>query len=514
MARFIPMSDRHMVPRWRSFAETTTLGELGRQSHTQAHRAMGARTLATRINEWRTQRTIGHASDLLGVAIVVGNRGTDVMEAAELLTSDVSDAPTLARALGNAVLSGTAHAVGHADASEHTVRAHIRTLKEWTRQEPRDAIAWVDLARMYCLVGHISGSKKCMDVAVGIAPNNRFVLRCAGRFWLHVGDPEKGYGCLVKGLVTANRDPWLMAAGIALSDTVNRRSPLLSRADRMLDDPRYSPKDVSELAAEMATRDSRAHKVGRAKKRFRQALEMPTENTLAQVAWVAQGGSRAVKSDIVAILTDDAFEAKAQHYFYSGEWRQTIIECEKWACDEPYRSHPAIKGSYVAAVGLSDYVECDRLATAGLRANPANFALLNNKAFACAHLRDFGTARRILGYLEKSRLSEEERSVFLATSGLVAYRTGNINKGRELYREALKKLEARIRSAGRDAPDVDRESYGQVTVNWIREELTAAGGLDVAVLERATGVMRPVKGPVSQLIRDRLSELAETGRSA
>lgn len=509
MAHCVPMTDRHMVPRWRPFAETTARGELGRESNTHLHRNTGVTTLATHVSDWRRNRTIGHASDLLGVAVVVGDRGPDVMEAAKFLDNSVTDAPVLAKALASTVLSRTSDGPAHTEVTEHAIRAQIRTLKVWTRRDPTDAIAWVELARAYCIVGHVGQGAKCMDIAVGLAPSNRFVLRCAGRFWLHAGDREKGHGCLLRGLGSGTSDPWLMAAAIALSDGAGRRSSLLSRANRLLENSRIPPHDVSELAAEIGTRDSQTKKAYRAKKRFRQALMGPTENSLAQIGWMAQQGNRAARSCVGPIVAKSAFEAKSQHHSQNGEWRQAVIECKKWTHDEPYSSRPTILGSYIAAVGMEDYLECRRLATAGLRANPRNFALLNNKAFACVQMQDIDKAQGILAYLSRFRLEDEERAVYLATSGLVAYRVGKKHKGQRLYREALKRLEAGMQPHSGAVTGARRESFAQAAVNWIREELSATGKLEAVVLTRALEAIRSVRTPISSAIQGRIAELAE-----
>lgn len=465
---------------------------------------MGTETLAARINDWQAHKTIGHASDLLGVAMVVGNRGTAVMDAVAFVLMDATDAPPLVRTLAKSLLPDSGKSDG-IDASEHVVRAHIRTLRRWTRGEPRDAIAWVDLARAYSIVGHLSGAKRCMDIAVALAPDNRFVLRCAARFWLHAGDAEKGHRHLLKGVASSN-DPWLIAAEIALSAAANGRTRLLSRARRLLDDPRYAPHDVSELAAEMGTRDIQANRKSRARKRFRQSLGDPTENSLAQIAWVAEQNRTAVKGDIAKLNRSDAFEARSQRFFGKGEWRQALGECRKWAKDEPFSSRPVIQGSYVAAVGLADYLECYRLAATGLKANPRDFALLNNKAFACAHLGKLQEARTALDRLAKRSMEKREKRVFLATSGLVAYRAGDILRGREHYREALDGFRAKVRDAGANA---ERESYGQAAINWVQEEQKATGQLDVAVLVKAIRVIGRSRGSVAQILRSRIEELLE-----
>jgi hypothetical protein len=56
-----------------------------------------------------------------------------------------------------------------------------------------------------------------------LAPNHRFALRSAARFFLHVGKPDDAQTILRRSEAT-RRDPWLMAAEIAVS-TVADRTP-------------------------------------------------------------------------------------------------------------------------------------------------------------------------------------------------------------------------------------------------------------------------------------------------
>jgi hypothetical protein len=62
--------------------------------------------------------------------------------------------------------------------------------------------------------------------------------------------------------------------------------------------------------------------------------------------------------------------------------------------------------------------------------------LLNNSAFARACLDDVNGAQDRLKRLESLMLDAEHRPMFLATSGLVAYRSGQRLLGRSLYMQA------------------------------------------------------------------------------
>ncbi len=79
-----------------------------------------------------------------------------------------------------------------------------------------DALAWLDLAFYQTMENHVDKAKRSMLVAMQLAPENRFVLRCASRFFLHLNDPDHARDILIRseGIKT---DPWLMAAEISMS---------------------------------------------------------------------------------------------------------------------------------------------------------------------------------------------------------------------------------------------------------------------------------------------------------
>ncbi len=127
-------------------------------------------------------------------------------------------------------------------------------------------------------------------------------------------------------------------------------------------------------------------------------------------------------------------------------------------------------GSYVAAHCLQSYAESASLAQLGLSANPGDFTLLNNLAFALAHLGRVADARRHFERIHAPSLPPQSHVVWLATNGLLHYREGNPNRGRELYlasiaeasklndrkRRALALLFLAIEELGLGTPDAHR----------------------------------------------------------
>ena len=106
-----------------------------------------------------------------------------------------------------------------------------------------------------------------------------------------------------------------------------------------------------------------------------------------------------------------------------------------WCLQEPYSSHPFISASEIACMDRKP-AEAIRLGREGLIANPHDFFLKNNLAFAYLRSNDINQAELILNSFPRS-LGEREKIFFLATSGLLNYKKGNIQLGRSLYLESI-----------------------------------------------------------------------------
>src|SRR5439155_22265534 len=95
-------------------------------------------------------------------------------------------------------------------------RSRIRVLRQRSIAEPRNAFVWVDLALLYTTLGLRDQAARAIRIALALAPEDRFVLRCASRFLVHIGDAERAHHILKRSEATPY-DPWLMAAEFAVS---------------------------------------------------------------------------------------------------------------------------------------------------------------------------------------------------------------------------------------------------------------------------------------------------------
>lgn len=117
---------------------------------------------------------------------------------------------------------------------------------------PRNAYAWVDLARLYTILGQTSSADRAIRIAISLAPEDRFVLRSAARYFVHMDDPQAPQR-LLNGARATRGDPWLIAAEVSVSQVAKRRSLTASIGQRGLDHSQWAPRSSSELAGALGT---------------------------------------------------------------------------------------------------------------------------------------------------------------------------------------------------------------------------------------------------------------------
>ena len=439
MAGFSTDKDRKVVPRWRTFSLTLRLGELDSVVPPQARQQVASDFLAQKIKDWWKHRTVGHAADLVGAALTLG-REEEVTEASKFLLQDDLNVSPWTRELAEHALrtpDNTKTVLSPAFLERPALHAKVKTLRQLLRTEPRDPITWVELSRAYVILGLGEQAKRSMTVALQLAMNNRFVVRSASRLWVHLDDPEKAHDIIVRADRTTH-DPWLLAAEIAIGSIAEKTPRFVKAARRMLSEGKLAPAHISELASAVATLELGSGSVKKSKRLFSRSLESPTENSIAQVAWASRQHS-AIRFDDQHLELSNAFEAESWFYYQKSQWERAVEQCKRWQFDQPFSSRPSVHGSYVSAIALEDYETSEWFARQGLTANSSHFLLWNNLAFALINRGKVEGAKKALSKAGRLHLSDLEQIVLHATQGLLAFRTGDVALGRQLYSDARSK---------------------------------------------------------------------------
>ncbi|MCG5443363.1 hypothetical protein NIE79_001167 [Micromonospora sp. NIE79] len=326
--------------------------------------------------------------------------------------------------------------------SDHAQR-RVAQLRRILSREPRNSIRWADLARAYATLGYSDSASRAMTVALQIGPINRFLLRAATRLDLYREDPDHAIYMLNRHASHLS-DPWVLAAEIATSTSMDRSSKHMRRARKVIDNRELPPWHISELASALSAVELRAGRVKQARKLLTVSLENPTDNALAQAEWSSTHGVvvpdlQESRSDLLDAPT--GYEARALYFASRGDYDLAVSNAIQWLADQPFAMDAAVFTSYTASVLADDHETAAYAAGIGLRAYPHDNLLLNNLAFACARLGRLEDAQDALSRMRLTNDEEMSAAIASATLGLVSLRVGNVEEGRNLYRTSVRSLE-------------------------------------------------------------------------
>ena len=350
-------NNRQVIPRWRDSDASAARGELDSLDQRGDRRKL-VRELAikAKLTDWEEYRTLSFAADLIATAVVM-NRPEVATAAAQSVLESPVEANVAVQRMARLVLGLKPDST--ADPRTDLFRLgpqrsteRIRGLRRRLRREQRNALGWTDLALAYVDIGKRAGAARAMSTALALDPENRFILRAAARLYKHLEDPERGLHVLRRA-ERARQDPWLVAAEIALSDSVEQSPRFIKEARRIISANQFPQFSTSELMAALATVEL-ASGSRRARKLFRESLREPTENAVAQAEWAARE-HHVGEVDLGLLQRPDSYEARSIASFHAAEWEESFTHALGWFQDEPFSIHPAIFASYVASIGMRDH---------------------------------------------------------------------------------------------------------------------------------------------------------------
>jgi len=502
--------ERRVVPRWRSSRRAAALGETQpspeREPRVQTA-TVGAELAAAQRGFEHNPGKVGFAFDALSVALAHGNRalaGEALRAIHESQTTPRAERELLARAAAFASAEDWHHALPEAGEPDlggpalERVRQEIRRIKLLTTSQPRSAYHWVDLALAYASLGQAERSNEAMRRALALNGNDRFVLRSAVRLLLHRKKTDEAWWLLRKSEPTRD-DPWLLSAELAVASVLGEPPFYLKHARRALKDENLSAKSLSELRAGLGSLSLEAGEIRYARRLFREAEVDGTENALAQVVWATRRvDSLSVPKDLETRL--GTFEARSQALFNQARWEESLKQATLWLLDEPFATRPVRSASFTAAMVLDDHPTALAALEFGLRANPSEFGLLNNKAFSLASLGRVDEARKALQGIRGDVREEGLDVAVIATRGFVAIRSGELAAGKELYRAAI--------AVAHERGDRVRECLALLIVG--RECAVVGDKESRELLERGAEIARKLPEPhasVARTIQSRAEEV-------
>jgi Flp pilus assembly protein TadD len=459
MTAFQPDPDRRLLPRFRASQAVVSSGDLQSFEKRLSTESVISQDFEQLKRQWADTPTTELAGELVSSGIVLG-RILDVREAAEFIRVRQHAFASDLVGLASAVLESTAASSPSPEMLATTASTYreISKLKRRLAEDPHNSIVWMDRAQLHTTLGQLDAAKHAVKIAVSLSPNNRFVLRGASRFYVRAKDQAQGL-YILRNSPALSTDPWLMAAEIALS-TVTAQSPFsFRRARAMLQADALDPWHTAELNGAFGTLAVGDRGVGKAGQFFRQSLRNPTENAIAQAQWFSNS-HKTFEVPPRLLAQRMSFEAQALKAHAEKRWTDVITACRGWGIMDPTSTRPLSLGSYVAESALNNGEIALEFTRRWVVTEPTNSMAWNNHAVALAYVGEIEQARAALSKVTRADGANFIDAVFLATQGLIEYRSGHPEAGRRLYLEAAENDRARR----------DRALHALIIWHLLREE--------------------------------------------
>ena len=500
MSQFWQQRDRNVIPRWRDFLSTVQLGELNVPLPGGDVRPLSDLTdLAT---DWQHNRSVSFAGDLISAALVSGNLAA-ARDASEFVLNSAGEVTPPLKALARRILSGELRTPVLApeplefNGVQGSRRSEeISTTRKMLREYPSDAVLWMDFAYLYAGRGLAKKAERAVRVALNLAPANRFVLRSAARFFVHIGRSDMAHE-IIRRAPGYKADPWLLAAEVSVAMTAGRTPWSARESFSLLNANNFSPHHLSELSSALGTLEFHSGNSSKAKKLFRRSLVEPNDNSLAQAkrTWSDLWGEPADFS-VDQFKIDRPFEAQAFEALARSDWEAAFIAALNWLTDQPFSSEPVRLASYLASTVFEDFARAEDLLNFGLVADPEDQRLRLGLAFCYA-----STGKRQEAYSELSRTKLPGTEDWLgaaveANYGLVAFRGGNNEAGRQHYSNA-------VRLANVIA---NKSVKVSALVYWATEELGLSDSNSARLLSEAREAAKAASGFFDTFLLERLTK--------
>jgi hypothetical protein len=275
---------RRVVPRWMSTQDSMRLGNL--QGKKTERPLVTEEHFTNTLKKWESNNSQNNAIELVTIYNAFGDACS--LSKADLKSKfeSADDCELAIRLLEVDYAQNRTCITPESSFIPKSVAGELKKARDATRRQPRDALAWLALARCYTLCG-LQESLDCeraIVIACQLAPNNRYVVRASVRYFLHRNRPDKAIDLLLKSRRTTY-DPWMASALIASRAIANAPQKSIRTYSQLANDLNWSTYSRSELLSGLGTLEANSGAGKVAKNFFNKAVSDPTENALAQAQW-------------------------------------------------------------------------------------------------------------------------------------------------------------------------------------------------------------------------------------
>ena len=461
---------RTLIPRWRFSSHIYNLAEFSSNSRINRNPELSKKYLEEKLLFWQHSKNVTAAIELVSCGLN-GQWFNEIKPAVDYLSKLENELSQPVRNLlvhlqkeyqdhsNNTPKESDNWLVFNANGSfdPRSVFPFIAESKYKLRRNPRNVLAWLDMARAYSILGVDEKSISCIERALYLAPNHRYILRAATRLFVHLNEKERAYYLIVNNPRTSV-DPWLIATELSLAKLIDVSPKYLRKGRELVESNKFEPKNLTELKSAIGTFFFYENELRLARKNIRQSLKSPTDNSVAQAQWI---NNHHIEVPVTYSNFDVPFsyEARTWRNLSESQWETARSECLNWLNDEPFSSQPAEVGSYIGVSLVDDFKFAESCAKAGISAHSNNPTLLNNLTVALAYQDEVEKAKEYFNKINIDKV-QSYKYVYTATRGLLHFRERDYKKGRLAYDKA-------------ESMAPDKSSKQRVALFRAREELNA-----------------------------------------
>lgn len=430
MALLIDNSQRRLLPTWREL--NCSLSELQPLSPSSLSKG----DISSFVYDWKLCKNLANAGDLISAAII--NARTDVDEVIEAASYALFSEETPSIALSNASKSILKISDKIENNNNLAISAKIAKAKKLLIKYPTDAILHIEIARYYLLLGQIEQAQSHVETALYIDRHNRYVVRSAARFYIHLKDNERALK-IVRASSLTKSDPWLMASEIGISQIANKTSNNIKRGLSLIDSENFSAFDITELCSAIGTQELMSGAYSKSRKLLNTSLRNPNSNSLAQAKWISNEDKLELNFENVNLDSGNFWEAKCYNAFQTEDYLGSLDFAKQWIEQEPYSTRAILHAYSLSVTYLHDLKSGQEIMESALKTHLGNPTLINNYAYALALDSQVELAEEIITKVRKnnSSLTDITDICITATRGMIAFRKGDAKNGSQLYFNAI-----------------------------------------------------------------------------
>lgn len=470
----------HIVPKWLEYPKAiqTTDLVIPRETPFEINDET-KKSVQNDLDEFQAAPTPELACRLMGAGIILGDHQlSDDMAKFVFNKGGVDD---LSIKLAENILNS-----GYKIEELLEVDIRISKLRKWVSEYPRSAIGWIELSRAFTIKGQTEKAKRAATTAIQLAPYDRYIVRCAVRFFLHTGDFDLAR-YYIERASKYKFDPWIKATEVNVALISKQKTPNIKKyiPQNLSHDELFHYSELLESAGFLELDSGNDRK---ARKQFRLAWKNPSDNVITHAEWIIRNRLPGM-ADSHTLKFDRSLEATTWINYVGLKISKALEAAREWELEEPYSKYPYIVGSSIASNSDQPKLGAE-IAKRGLLVDSNSISIYNNLCYALLRAGDVTEAGK---YINKLRIKNgTDQDLFCqATLGLYAFKTKNVTAGREAYLEVINQFKKK------SEPDLQ----AQALLNLALSELDAATTNSREIAVNSLEITEKMKTPTIIVLR-------------